>query len=64
MQQSHRGTLHVDGYAGFEQLTAGGKIRLAACWAHTRRKFYEIAKADGAPVALETVQRVAELYAV
>lgn len=60
----YRGTLHVDGYAGFEQLTAGGKISLAGCWAHTRRKFYEIAKADGASIALETVQRIAELYAI
>ncbi len=59
----YRGTLHVDGYAGFEQLTRGD-IRLAACWAHTRRKFYEIAKADGAPIALEAVQRIAQLYAI
>jgi len=42
----YRGTLHVDGYAGFEQLTAKGHVRLAACWAHTRRKFHEIAEAD------------------
>lgn len=62
--KGYRGTLHVDGYAGFEQLTAGGDIVLAACWAHTRRKFYEIAKADGSPIALEAVRRIAELYAV
>ncbi len=36
--------MQVDGYAGFEQLTAGG-IVLAACWAHTRRKFYEVHQA-------------------
>jgi transposase len=39
-----KGTLQVDGYAGFEQLTADG-IVLAACWAHTRRKFYEVHQA-------------------
>ena len=61
---TYRGILHVDGYAGFEQLTAGGKITLAACWAHTRRKFYEIAKADGSPIALEAVRRIAEIYAL
>ena len=37
-----KGVLHVDGYAGFERLTANGDVVLAACWAHTRRKFYEV----------------------
>lgn len=61
---AYSGILHVDGYAGFEQLTAGGKITLAACWAHTRRKFYEIAQADGSPIAIEAVRRIAEIYAL
>ncbi len=61
---TYRGILHVDGYAGFEQLTVGGKITLAACWAHTRRRFYEIGQADGSPVALEAVRRIAEIYAL
>jgi hypothetical protein len=56
--------LHVDGYAGFEKLTSRGDIILAACWAHTRRKFYEIAQADASPIALEAVRRIGELYAV
>jgi transposase len=60
----YRGTLHVDGYAGFEQLTADGHITLAACWAHTRRKFYEIAQADGSPIATEAVRRIAQIYAI
>lgn len=62
--KDYKGTLHVDGYAGFEQLTATGDIMLAACWAHTRRKFYEIAQGDGSPVAIEAVRRIAELYAI
>lgn len=62
--KGYKGTLHVDGYAGFEQLTAAGDIKPAACWAHTRRKFYEIASADGSPVAIEAVRRIAELYAI
>ena len=33
-----KGTLQVDGYPGFEQLIPAGVV-LAACWAHTRRKF-------------------------
>ena len=61
---NYRGTLHVDGYAGFEQLTVCGHITLAACWAHTRRKFYEIAEADGSPIAIEAVRRIAQIYAI
>ncbi len=36
------GVLHVDGYAGFEPLTERGDVVLAACWSHTRRKFYDV----------------------
>ena len=59
-----RGALQVDGYAGFERLTAGGDIVLAACWAHARRKFYEFHKATGSPIAAEALRRIAELYAI
>ena len=59
-----RGVLHVDGYAGFERLTVGGDIVLAACWAHARRKFYEFHQATGSPIAAEALRRIAELYAV
>ena len=37
---------------------------LAACWAHTRRKFYEVAEATGSPIAAEALRRIGELYAV
>jgi transposase len=59
-----KGVVHVDGYPGFEKLSAGGQIQLAACWAHTRRKFYEVHEATGSPVAAEALRRIAELYAI
>jgi transposase len=59
-----RGVLQVDGYAGFEQLTIGGDIVLAACWAHARRKFYEFHQATHSPIAAEALRRIAELYAI
>ena len=37
-----KGVVQVDGYPGFERLPAAGYIQLAACWAHARRKFYEV----------------------
>jgi transposase len=64
---SHLGTfsgvLQVDGYAGFERLTAHGAVVLAACWAHVRRKFYELQEA-GSPIAAEALRRIAALYAI
>ncbi|MDX8496712.1 IS66 family transposase [Mesorhizobium sp. VK22B] len=59
-----KGVLHVDGYAGFEQLTGKGNIVLAACWSHTRRKFYDVAQATDAPIAVEALRRIGQLYAV
>jgi transposase len=59
-----KGVLQVDGYAGFERLTIKGDIILAACWAHTRRKFYEVAQATNAPLAEEALRRIGELYAI
>jgi transposase len=56
--------IQVDGYPGFERLRAGGKIELAACWAHARRKFYEVHQATGSPLAAEALRRIAELYAI
>ena len=59
-----RGVLHVDGYAGFERLTARGDIVLAACWAHTRRKFYDVMQQTGSPIAAEALRRIGALYEV
>jgi hypothetical protein len=57
------GILQVDGYAGFETL-AGGDIVLAACWAHARRKYYDIHQATGSRIAAEALRRIAGLYAI
>jgi len=58
------GVLHADGYAGFEQLYRPGKISEAACWAHARRKFFDIHAANGSPIAAEALERIGALYAV
>ncbi|MFG1228615.1 IS66 family transposase [Xanthobacter wiegelii] len=59
-----KGVLHVDGYAGFEQLTTKGDITLAACWAHTRRKFYDVQQATGSPIAEEALSRIRDIYVI
>ena len=58
------GTLQVDGYGGYRTLAERGDVRLAFCWAHVRRRFYELAAAGPAPIATEALERIAKLYAI
>jgi transposase len=75
------GILQADAYAGFGQLyearRSPGAIIEAACWSHSRRKFFEladIARAASAraqknpvslsPLALEAVRRIDAIFAV
>jgi transposase len=59
-----KGVLQVDGYAGYRPLAEAGDVKLAFCWAHVRRRFYEIAAAGPAPIASETLEKIARLYAI
>jgi len=57
------GILQVDGYGGYAALARRRQqVQLAFCWAHVRRKFYELA--DTSPVATEVLHRIALLYAI
>ncbi len=58
------GILQADGYAGFAQLYSSGSVQEAACWAHARRKFYDVYKDQSSPLAGEVLQRVAALYVI
>ncbi|MFG1240696.1 IS66 family transposase, partial [Xanthobacter autotrophicus DSM 597] len=58
------GILQVDGYGGYKKLAGRNAVNLAFCWAHVRRRFYELAQAGPAPIASEALQRIAELYHV
>lgn len=59
-----RGTLQVDGYDGYAALARRGDVQLAFCWAHVRRRFYELAVAGSSPIATEALARIAMLYAI
>jgi transposase len=61
------GLLQVDGYAGFARLVTeavGEAPQLVFCWAHTRRKFFDIHTANQSPVAAEALRRIAALYEI
>lgn len=60
----YRGTVVVDGFAVYEVLARDGPgFRLAHCWAHTKRKFDEIATQWPAACA-EIEALIRELYAI
>jgi transposase len=66
---SFTGLLQADGYAGFERLfnparTKPGPITEVACWAHCRRKFYDVWEATKSPIAKEALDRIAAIYAI
>ena len=58
------GVLQVDGYAGYRALAQKGRVSLACCWSHVRRRFYDRAVAEASPIANEALQRIALLYAL
>lgn len=68
--QGFEGVLHADAYAGYDRLYASkenpaANITEAACWAHTRRKFYEVTVAtDNANIALSVLEQVSTLYKI
>ena len=41
-----------------------GPIVEAACWAHARRKFFDLARLNKAPIAIEAVERIDALFAI
>src|SRR5487761_835629 len=65
--EHYRGIVQCDGYAAYKAIAEaapGGAITLAFCWAHLRRRFFDIAKDGNAPIASEALERIAALYAI
>jgi transposase len=67
--RSFRGALHADGYAGFGKLyeADGGRaprVVEVACWAHVRRKIYDLHLATGSPIAGDALGRIGALFEI
>jgi len=63
------GLLQADGYAGFGALYDAARIKPGpitevACWAHRRRKFFDVWEATKSPVAKEVLDRIAAVYVI
>ena len=73
-----KGILQADGYAGYERLYdsrdehGAPTIVEAACWAHARRKFFDIhtlaeknkQPTPNTPIATSVIERIGALYAI
>lgn len=62
--KDYQGILQADGYSGFGALYQSGTILEAGCWAHARRKFYDLYAAHQSPIAAEAIERIGQLYAI
>ena len=68
----YTGIAQADAYSGFNGLFVEGRqvdgkpgpIVEAACWAHSRRKFFELARLRKMPIAIEAVVRIDALFAI
>ena len=64
----YTGICQADAYSGFNGLFVEGRkpglIIEAACWAHSRRKFFELARLRKMPIAIEAVVRIDALFAI
>ncbi len=65
--QGFEGILQVDGYAGYNRVLDpedNDPIQLAYCWAHARRKLYELTHHNVALIAEEGLKQIAALYRI
>ncbi len=64
------GVFHADAYGGYNNVYIGGKnkeakITEAACWAHTRRKFYEVTVTNpNANIAMQSLEEIGSIYEI
>ena len=62
-----RGFLHADGYAGFAKLYVPAELAPLTeigCWAHARRKLYDVHATTNSPLAREALERIGQLFAI
>ena len=64
----YAGIVQADAFSGFGRLydprRKTGAMLEAGCWAHARRKFFELADLQKAPIAIEAVARLDAIFAV
>jgi transposase len=62
--EDFKGALQADAYSGFHHLYGDGAIYEVACWAHARRKLYDIHVVHASPITTEALTRIGALYRI
>ena len=66
--KTYAGPMQADAYAGFNRLyepnRTPGPIVEVACWAHARRKFFDLARLTKAPIAIAAIERIDTLFGI
>ena len=58
------GHLQADAYAGYDKLYQSGRVTEVACWAHFRRKIFDIHKPRPTTLTTDILERITALYAI
>ena len=60
--KGYDGIIQADGYSGYNECCSTNNILRSACWAHVRRKFYDVAQLSNEPgkphIALGYIQKL------
>lgn len=65
--QGCTGFLHADGYAGFNRLYEPAELASlteVGCWAHARRKLYDVHAATDSPLAKAALERIGQMFMI
>lgn len=66
--EGYRGILQIDGYTAYNRVARPDRRNdgalLAGCWAHSRRRFYELHANDSSKVATATIEKMGALWSI
>jgi len=62
--KDYSGILQADAFAGYDKVYESGRVLEAGCWAHARRKFYDIHVKDASPITTHVLEHIAKLYKI
>lgn len=62
--KDYTGILQADAFAGYNKVYESGRVLEAACWAHARRKFYDIHVKTATPITTHVLEQITALYKI
>ncbi|WP_041682543.1 IS66 family transposase [Pusillimonas sp. T7-7] len=62
--KDYAGIVQADAFAGYDKVYATGRVIEAGCWAHARRRFYDIHAKQATPITTHVLDRIGALYKI